>query len=87
VCASRQFSTYVALVTISVRNAPQRCEGTTISVAIAVTRRVTSAAGRIRRARRAQNAVSRMRPEPTISSTSSEVIRKPETAKKTSTPT
>ena len=48
---------------------------------------VSSAAGRMRRARRAQKPRSETDPVRSASRSSSEVIRKPEMAKKTSTPT
>jgi hypothetical protein len=47
---------------------------------------VTAEAGNNRRSRRAQNAVRRMRPVPTRSEISSDVIRKPDSVKNVDTP-
>jgi hypothetical protein len=47
---------------------------------------VTAEAGNSRRSRRAQKAVSRMRPVPTRSEISSDVIRKPDSVKNVDTP-
>ena len=61
--------------------------GTTRAVPIAVATSTTVEAGRIRRARRAQNPASDTRPFRRHSTTSRPVMRKPEITKKRSTPT
>ena len=75
------------LARISVKNCCQRVSGTKATVASAHTSTVSSAAGRMRRARRAQKARSETEPVRSASRSSSEVMRNPEMAKKTSTPT
>jgi hypothetical protein len=74
------------LARISARNWVHWLMGTNRTVVTAQTSTQNRAAGRIRRARRAQNPVSDTRPLRSISRSSSDVIRKPEMTKKTSTP-
>jgi hypothetical protein len=75
------------LVPISVRNCCQYSCGTSAIVATAQTNSVSSAAGSRRRARRAQNCHSDSVPVLSTSRTRCAVMRNPEIAKNTSTPT
>src|SRR4051812_33199629 len=78
---------YNALARKSPKNCAQSVTGTTRAVAPAHAAITVSAAGRIRRARRAQNPRSETRPVSRSSRIRSVVMRNPEMTKNTSTPT
>ena len=80
-------ATYNVLARISSNHCCQWLAGTSASVASAQNAITNSAAGRIRRARRAQKPASETPERRSISRSRCDVIRNPEITKKTSTPT